>query len=312
MKLLIRSLPELRAVVHVGDIEYATLKPSLRSAQEFLSRYVGTALLESLRPDVLTNGEQELLTPEQEELLSYVLVPIGNLAMLKYANVSNVRITDLGVMRTKDANSNDAFEWQLERAVATLRQEAFDGIEALLRYLETNLDTFPEYRDSDAYQVDKDRLIRSAEVFNRYYEIGSSRLVFQTMQAALRTCEVRQIRPILGSSLPALLAANPSDLQTAQLDAARRALVYGTVARALRERLVSITDTGVHVTGISSFGSLRYQQQPTDKQFNQTLAHFDDEAALALKELMALLQPPTPEPAPSTGGRVSGTRIVSF
>lgn len=304
MKLLIQSVNDLRSYVSFsGDLEYESLKPALRSAQEFLSRYVGTDLLEQM--------QAEQLSEDQLAFLPYLCVPIGSLALLKFLNAGNVRITDLGVMRTKTNDSSDAFEWQLERVALTLKNEAFDGVEALLRYLESKLALFPTYKASAVYIAQKGKLIPSATIFSQYYDIGESRLILQTLSASMRTAE-NSVRKLLGDKLPGLLETDLDETQTEQLDAVRRALVYLTIARALREKLVSISDTGVQVCGISNFGTLNYKQPASDKQLETSILYFDKEAAGFLSDLVTVITPPTPPTSTSTGSRIQGTSIVAF
>ncbi len=304
MSLLIQSSAQLREYVSFsGDLDYDTLKPAVRAAQTFLSRYVGPALIAELGTTILSAN--------QTALLPYVQAPMSALALLKFVSAGNVRITDLGVMRTKTADSNDAFEWQLERTVQELKAQAFDGIEALLVYLDGKLTQFPAYPASEAYQRETGKLIRTASVFSLYYDIASSRLVFQTLLASMRTAEL-SVQKILGTTLTGVFSTDPlSELQAKQLDGARRALVYLTIARALREKLVSITELGVQVNGISNFGSLKYSNAPSDKQLATSLAYFDEQAALFLGQLSALI-PVEPPATPQTGSRVRGTAIVAF
>ncbi|GAB2571790.1 DUF6712 family protein [Spirosoma areae] len=304
MSLLLTSIADLRQYVSFsGDLEYDSLKPALRSAQVFLSRYVG--------PVLLTQLETQTPSADQTALLPYVKAPIAALALLKFVNAGNVRITDLGVMRTKTGDSQDAFEWQLERVVLTLKAEAFEGIEALLRYLGGNLTTFTAYADSAEYKAQKGSLIESAEVFSTYYDIGGSRLILQTLSASMRTAAL-SVQKVLGNALPDLLAgSNLTETQAAQLDAARRALAYLTIARALREKLVTISDTGVQVCGISNFGTLNYKQPASDKQLETSIRYFDEQAAGFVADLLTVLTPTSPEPAPR-GLPIAGTKIVAF
>lgn len=302
MNLLITSKEELADYVSFsGDLDYATLKPAIRAAQDLLATYVGGPLLAQLSGDELS-ADQEALKP-------LVQAPIAHLALLKFVNSANVRITDLGVMRTKTADSLDAFEWQLERVVMELKSGAFSGIESLLGYLAANLVKFPAYTASVAYLQETAQLISSAGVFGQYYDIAGSRLVFQTLLPSMRTDEIA-VRRALGAAYAGLLTSPLSPLQAQQLDAARRALVYLTIARALRERLVSITDMGVQVMGISQFGTIKFSNSPTDKQLATSITYFDSEAQSFLSDLVSLI-PPAPSSIPS-GSRVTGSAIVAF
>jgi len=304
MNPLIATIDELRQfVTFSGDIDLKTLKPAIRSAQNFLVTYVGWGLLENL--------SQDNLGDDDKQLLPFVQAPIANLALLKFVQSGNVRITDLGLMRTKTADSSDAFEWQVQRIVTALQQQAFDDIETLLNFLAQNLDKYPAYTDSDEFKRDKSRLITSATQFSQFYQIGASRLIFETLSSSLYNAE-DQVLSVLGDSVTALLGSSPTDGQKIQLKAARKALVYLTIARALRERLVSITEGGVQISGISQFGTLNYRDPASDKQLERSIAYFDQQATAYLSELATLLKPVIDPSAQPTGSRISGTAIVSF
>ena len=304
MNLLITSMAQVKELVSVtSDLEYSTLKPGLRLGQDFLARYVGGTLLAELA------GSN--LSADQTALLPYVQAPIAALALLKFANAGNVRLTDMGAMRTVTGDSKDAFEWQLDRAVTELKTQAFDGIESLLQQLEERKDLFPSYTASTAYLQETGQLIRTAELFSRYYAIGNSRLIFQTLLPSMRTAELA-VRKVLGTALIGLFMAPAMTAEEAlQVDAARRAVVYLTIARALRERLVAISDAGVQVNGISNFGTIRYSNAPSDKQLATSIAYFDQQAANFLSDLASLI-PPAPSTTTCPGGGVRGSSIVSF
>ncbi|RYC69754.1 DUF6712 family protein [Spirosoma sordidisoli] len=304
MTLLIRTIQELAEVVTFsGDIRYESLKPALRSSQAYLATFVGDELLEELGADQLDE--------DQAALLPYLTAAIGNLAMLRFVAANNVRITDVGNQRNRDANSSDAFEWQLERTMVSLETEAYAAIESLLRYLAGHLETFPAYATSAPYLQEKSQLIGSAELFNQYYSIGSSRLVLITLLPSMRTAE-RSIRKMLGEQLEGLLGDDLSPEQTELLDSARRALVYATIARALRERLVTISEKGVQVCGISQVANLHWKSPASDKQLQQSIQYFDEQAAQFTGELATLITPTTPADPTTIVGRVRGTSIVSL
>lgn len=287
MKPLIKTMAELRAVVSFsGDISFALLLPGLTAGQNVLKRYVGVSLMEQLTID------QDAPADSLTQLLSLAKVVVGNLALIQVLGTGNVTLSDNGVMRSKTAEQSDAFEWQIERAADAYLNVAYDGLETLLGFLADNLDEFPDYAESLAYKSLKRQLVPTAEIFSQYYEIGCSRLVYQTLLASMRTVEERTIRPLLGAKLADLLGETLSEEQEAQLSAARRALVYGTMARALRERIVSVTDQGVQVL---SLGLIRRREAPSDKQLERSQAYFDNEFTQCSGELTTLLIESAPE-----------------
>lgn len=292
-----------------GDIGTDELRPFFTPAERFLAKYVGTALLDSLSSINLATEDPESNTMK---LFDRVGLPLASLILLGYIGVNNVSIGKIGIMRSKTADSADAFEWQLDRLERTLTTNAFNGIEALLEFLAGNIDTYEVYKNSPQYQREKSKLIPSATLFSEYYQINSSRLVYSTLSASMRTAEM-QIRKLLGERLTPLLGPTLNDDQQLQLDAARRALAYLTIARALRERLVTITDQGVQVLGISQVGTINYRNAPSDKQLERSILYFDEQAASFLGDLASLLSEPAPTPTDSSSGsQVINKAIVSF
>lgn len=134
--------------------------------------------------------------------------------------------------------------------------------------------------------------------------------MLQTLSSSMRTAE-GSIRRLLGSRLTDLLGANLSEELTGQLDAARRALVYMTIARALREKLVSISDTGVQVCGISNFATVNYKQPASDKQLETSIRYFDEQASEFTADLIGLLTPAVVSDGPA-GSPVIGSKIIAF
>ncbi|WP_128544082.1 DUF6712 family protein [Larkinella soli] len=308
MKLIFKDLETLRKVVAVNaDLSFENLAPYLHSAQLFVARFVGEALVDGLATAVFSNAN---LNQVQQALWDRIRVPVANLATAKYARFKNVMITDAGVLRTSSEQQKDAFEWQLSQALAQLQEEAWQGLEYLLRFLEEKKADYPAYTDSAEYATHQASLIRSAQVFSRYYFIADSRLTFWSLQSCLRAAEARVIRPLLGSVYATLLAeANLSDEQTLQLDGARRALAYETISRALRERIVEVTDAGVQVNAISQYTLSRHQTPASDIRLQQTLAYIDQQAAAALADLAGTLTDPT---TPGSGLGVQGDKIIAF
>ncbi|UHG93438.1 DUF6712 family protein [Spirosoma oryzicola] len=307
MNLIFNSVEQVRSFVNFsGDVGHEQLSPSFRPAQRFLSTFVGNQLLDQL-------GENGATNPDEEELLNLVGVPMAALVLLRYASLNTARITDLGLMRTQTADTNDAFEWQVDRMTRSLQNTIFDGIEQLLEFLAQNLDTFPAYKESEEYKQEKSKLIPSAAIFNRYYNIKSSRLIFSTLAASMRTAE-SSVRRMLGDKLTGLLGTSLTDKQADQLDAARRALVYLTVARALRERLVSITEDGVQVLAISQSLTTNYRSAPSDKSLERSITYFDEQSSRFLSELAGLINdtPSNPSPEASGGSPIINRPIVSF
>ncbi|CCH01643.1 hypothetical protein FAES_3636 [Fibrella aestuarina BUZ 2] len=301
MPLLFNATSEIRLIVPVlaNDIAFSSLAAKVRVAQAFVERYVGTPLMNMVSS-----------SPSQHaELAELMRVPVANLTVMKQAASGVGQVTDTGVLRSVSTDQKDAFEWQHDKLIAALQAEAWDGLEALLRYLEINLSSFPEYAQSAMYQADQTYLIRSAEVFDHYYYIAGSRLTFASLQPSLRTAEKDRIRPLLGDRHAQLLASPLSPELVDLQDEARRALVYATLALALRERAVDVTEQGIQVRGISEFSARTYASPADKERLSNTLDHFDLQAEKGLNKIAKLMRPAA---SGGTRNRVTGNAVVGF
>jgi hypothetical protein len=308
MSLVFDSVETLQEVVSLSsDLRFEPLVPQLRASQQFVARFTGEALMERITTKL---EARESLDALEKMLLEKMRVPIANLALLRYANARNVDVTDLGVHRTQTANSGDAFEWQMNLMAAQLEADAWEGLEELHRFLEAKQDHFEEYTESDAFQIDQRSLIRSAGSFNYYYFINQSRLTFYALQPTLRKVQDKRIRPLLGDQL-ALLARNVNLTEEQEIvrDLACTALVHGTIARAMRERVVDVGVKGVQVTAVASFASINYQKAADAKTISATIDFHESECNDAISALTKLTNP---RPVGYSGSGVRGGAITSF
>lgn len=309
MNLLINTLEDLQTVVTVsGDLTITGLFPHIRAAQLLLERLTDeptVALIAEKATDVTD------LTPVEAELLTRMRVVVANFALLKYATVSNVLISDMGVHRTNTGEMKDAFEWQLDSVLRQLRADGYEGLETLFRYLDDNVSEISTWSSSPRYAESQSRLIRSAEQFSGYFFIDNSRLVFYALSAAMNHAESRiwQV-PVITAPLTVLMGATtPTAEQKHQLGMARQVVVHWTVARALRERSVEINTEGVQVRAISAFTTINVANPADQKTIDSLVLYHENEATRALTQLSKALLPP---PANPRNGGPQGKAIVGF
>jgi hypothetical protein len=301
MSLLFGTIEDLQDVVSISsDLPFDGLRPQLRACQQFVARFTGEALVERITTKL---DEAEPLDAREKQLLQVLRVPIANLALVRYANARNVTVSDIGVHRTNTANSGDAFEWQMNLMADQLIADAWEGMENLHRFLEAQQNYFEEYNETSSFKIDQGSLIRSATDFSYFYFIADSRLTFYALQSALRKVQEKRLEPILGDLLAVLAAnVNLTATQDKMRSLACTALAHGTIARALRERVVDVGPKGVQVTAVASFASINYQKSADEKRINMAIDFHEAECNDAISSLSKLINPPAP------GRSVSGVR----
>ena len=302
MNLLINNTPELAGWVTINaDLEFSLLRPSLQQAQQLLTRFTGP--ITQTLADKQASGVA--LTEAETSLLSMLRMAVAPFTVLKYISAGNVSITNLGVLRNVSDGQKDAFEWQYNALHSQLREDAYTSLEALLAWLEPRLADYPAYSVFRGAQPLT--LLPYAATFQQYYHIANSRLVFDALLPILRSEEKRRFVPLLTPNRHTLLATDPQPADLELLELAREALAYAVMARAARERLISVTDSGVVLNAISQFATIRYQQPADEKSLTRSLAALDKQAAATFTALQKAINPSST----STGGP-RGTGLVSF
>lgn len=317
MSLLFDTIDDVQDVVAISsDLPLDDLKPYLLACQRFVTRFTGEALIERLTTKldgVDLETPPDPLSQVEKDLLSRLRIPIANLALIRYANVRNVSVTNVGVQRNHTSSSSDVFEWQINRLAVQLQLDAWEGLEELHRYLEVKRDDFSEYTDSAAFKADQKSLIRSAALFSEYYFINESRLTFYSLQPAMRKAQESRLKPILGDKLAVLLgSAQLTEQREEMLSAARTALVHATMARAIRERIVEVGPKGVQVEAVTSFMTMNYQQPADQKSIERAIAFHEKEASDALSDLSKLVSPPLSSSGSTTSGVRGGNGLIGF
>ncbi|WP_234733234.1 DUF6712 family protein [Tellurirhabdus bombi] len=309
MKLLIHDTDLLREYVTIGDLHYSSIAPHLRQAQLFVGRFVGWGLIDTLATAFKQASHTKSdLSEANQQLLDYVCVPIANMALLTYAKAVNVNIGDFGVSRNTTDTAKDAFEWQFKDVTAQYRQLAWDGLEQLLQFLESNIATYSEYGNGMHFREASKYLIHSAQLFSEYFFIRESRLIFWSLWPSLKTAEKTIIRPALGDNWAALQGNDLSVSQELQLDMIRRALAYATMAQALEDRIVDVNEQGVQVLGWAD--TVEYRTEASDERITRAIASHRSKTKQFIELYKKAATPTTPD-AP-TGHRPTGDAIVFF
>lgn len=240
---LISTLDEVQNVVPVSmasDIK--VVEPYLYTAERtYIKALIGDAQYEALaeaysptlNPDSDDNIEQAILLAQRA---------IANLGYLIALPVLSVSIGSAGIQISSTSDTKNAFQWQVEDIKESLQELGFSAIEDLLAYLEQYPEDFNAYQESEQFKALQGCLIRSAADFNQYYNIGSSRYVFQCILSIQKRVESQTLVRILGSDYYETLKA--SDLSGKKKTLVEQHLKPGlallTVSKALVERVVTL------------------------------------------------------------------------
>lgn len=288
MNLLINNTDDIsRRVTIDSDLIFARIQPCVYTAQQLLGRFLGPIVAQLAEK----NGSATEPTTAEKALIEQIKPVLACFSVLKYVDGGNASVGNLGVMRNGNDSQKDAFEWQHEGLRSSLLNDAWTDLEALLEWLEARADNYPAYRDF--LELQPVTIMPYARIFNQYYHIGGSRVIFQTLLPLIRTIEKRKIVPALTPQLHATLAGGTalSDEQKNVLELARSALAYAVMARATAERVVFTGDRGVMVNAISQFATINYALPPDDKQVQRAVSALSEQAEADFSALKKVLSP---------------------
>lgn len=240
---LIKTLSEVTAQVPVNmTSDLDVVSPFLAHAESaYVARLIGDAQFAAL---VAYNNATDDRVDEKTEAVTRCQKVIANLGYYFAVPVLAVSIGSTGIQVFSNTDTKQAFQWQVGDLKNALQELGFTGIEEMLTYLEAYPDIFTQYRDSDQLAALKANLITTAADFNDYFEINSSRFVFQSICYIMKRVEQLSIGKLIGTTLlDALKAADASEKKKELADRyLKPGIALLTVAKAIVERVVTLKD----------------------------------------------------------------------
>jgi hypothetical protein len=204
--MLLKTLSEFKGYVAVDFNLQTGLPPSFvlelaETEATFIAPLLGAPLYDWLRAAYEAPGfDATALTPEAG-LLRAVQAPLARLAATTGITTHQVSITGTGVHITSTDKIKTAFQWQSRELQALHLRRGYQGLDALVQWLEDHRDDAPELRAwaaSPAGRRHRRELFTSATAFQEYENIGSSWLVFEALRPVRRRLEAQELRTVLG------------------------------------------------------------------------------------------------------------------
>lgn len=246
------SLDVIRPHIHQAEIKY--IKPLL-----------GKELYETLLADV--NEETPDLTEEETALLPYVQAALAHYTYMLAIPHINVDVSDAGVRQYHDERYKPAFGRDVDALLEAVYRKAYEAADELLEFLEEHQDDYSSWVDSDAFTEAHKFFINTAKDFSALYNIRQSRRTFLLIQPVMNKVEQMIIEPEISTEYfedlkEAIIAGDISADDQKILDMLRPAVANLTIARALAELQVEITDQGIIAYAYLGQGENAKQKTP--------------------------------------------------
>jgi hypothetical protein len=212
-----------------------------------------------------SGGEDETKTLE---LLKLIRIAELNLAYFIGFSPLNVKISDGGFQRTGESDAfKGLFKYQESDLKTYFETTGYNGLDDMLKYIEENIEHFPEWEESSLYSTRKAAIIKDAETFDNICFINKSRLTFLRLQRYMTEILDFEIKPLLGdewSSLMTELAKeDPAPKYSALVPEIQKPMAYLSCAK-LIEKTGNLTDRGLFFEGKNSMSPDDSYKKPAE------------------------------------------------
>lgn len=191
-------------------------------------------------------------------LIKLLQIAEVNLAYLIGFDLLSVIISDLGFQRPGESDGGGVkglYKYQEVKLQEYFERTGFNGLDDALKYLEANIEHFPEWEDSTNYTLRKTAIIKDAESFDKICYINKSRLTFLRLQRFMNEVIDIDIKPVLGAEFVTLMAElakeDPAAKYIALVPEIQKPLAYLSCAK-LIEKTGNLTDRGLFFEGKNS------------------------------------------------------------
>lgn len=189
-------------------------------------------------------------------LVSLIRIAELNLAYFLGFSVLNTKISDGGFQRTGDNGAfKSLFKYQEGDLKSYFETTGYNGLDDLLKYIEENIEHFPEWEESTIYKARKTAIIKDAESFDQICFINKSRLTFLRLQRFMKEVIDFEIKPLLGTEWSTLMTElakeDPVPKYLALLPEIQTPLAFLSCAK-LIEKTGNLTDRGLFFEGKNS------------------------------------------------------------
>lgn len=197
--MLLESTEDIKNYLPVNtSLEFDVISPYIKTAErDYLTKVIGSGLY----AEIDAYKESAELTETEKTLLDYAKIAVINLALFEWAKTGTLQAGNMGLTMQETANQKVPYKYKEQEYKDSVKANGFNALDAMLEFLEENINTFPTFKQSVNYTVFKGHLIGRTQEFNSFYFIDSSRLVFIRMQRFIIQAEDFHILPTIGREL---------------------------------------------------------------------------------------------------------------
>jgi hypothetical protein len=293
--MLVASLNDIKKhFPAASSLQFDAVAPFIRSAeQDAVIPYLSQAQYDALNTAYNDGAGYSGMSTAEKNLLLCVQRPIVGKAILEVIPALNLVMSGSGLLVAVPDNTVAASQVRTEDLKRMARREYFQGLEAMLRFLESNTGVYTIWTASTSFTIYTECFLRSATEFNKNYFIDESRYIFTRCRAVMLEKQ-QMVRRITGEALYNLLL---DQLRSDSVSAANKKIlpfIFSAVANlTMGESLIDLvpmfSDLGIRVATTSSSLSSAVESVPDPSIVNTLMDRATAKGQARLKELKDFL-----------------------
>ena len=292
------KLEEVRKYLPVSlATTFSNISPFIQSSEvNYILPLLGEklyALVASFynQPSPLPEGITEETAPKYSVLLEHIQRSLINLTYWSSFDFMNVLMNDSGFHRQESDSGKSLFKYQEEALKSGFKNSGFDSLDRMLLFIESNLEAFPLFTESQNYTERKTSIIRNTHEFNKIFNINNSRLVFLKVSRFITQVEDFEIQALLGEGLYLKVKAelgkpSPDEKITRLIPFIQKPLAHLSIARASFQLGVNVTDKGMFFESQESTMQNSLKTTPLSDQQYFSLARSSENVGMAYLDLL--------------------------
>ena len=251
------ELKELLGFLYVSN-SFANIKTDIMLQEEAMAELIGQAVMDKAQAhyDSDNYGSGDAQYKPLNDLVHYIQLPVAYYAYHSFAAHTDISHGEDGRKVVIDPeNQKMAWEWMINRDDDATLNKAHKTTDRLIAFLEKNLTSFAEWKDSAERKAAKALFINDVKTFDSIFPIDNSRRFFLKIVPFIKEAEKKHLLPVLGKTRfddikAAILSGNFTDYED-MLTLIRVPLAYFTISAALKRLSVTLLPNGIFQDYIS-------------------------------------------------------------
>lgn len=180
--------------------DWSTIEPHVQMAEDVeIIPAIGQAFYDVLETEYQSTGA--IADATKAYTFRLLRTALAHYAMYIGLPQLNLRAGDAGVNETVGGDVAPIRQWvftlnRLE-TVKTAHKYLDMALEHMEKQVEAGNTDYDAFKDDDAYTISRERLIPNARVFQRYYNINTSRRAYTRLRPFIRKAEKIYLKPLL-------------------------------------------------------------------------------------------------------------------